>query len=63
MSNAVLKRLHDYGGKKQRLSQLLDEEQQRELEEERQLARPPRVIPCEPYTRKLKDYVTTTVIS
>jgi hypothetical protein len=50
--DAVLKRLHDYGGQKQRLSQLLDEEQQRELEqeleEERQLERPPPVIPCEP---------------
>jgi hypothetical protein len=50
--DAVLKRLHDYGGKKQRLSQLLDEEQQRELEqeleEERQLARPPPVTPCKP---------------
>ncbi|CAF1080146.1 unnamed protein product [Adineta steineri] len=48
----VLKRLQDYGGQKQRLSQLLDEEQQRELEqeleEERQLARPPPVEPCEP---------------
>jgi hypothetical protein len=50
--DAVLKRLHDYGGTKQRLSQLLDEEQQRELEqeleEERQLERPPPVAPCEP---------------
>jgi len=42
--DAVLKRLHDYSGTKQRLSQLLDEEQQRELEEER----PPPVVPCEP---------------
>jgi hypothetical protein len=50
--DAVLKQLHDYGGTKQRLSQLLDEEQQRELEqeleEERQLERPPPVAPCEP---------------
>ncbi|CAF3839520.1 unnamed protein product [Rotaria sp. Silwood1] len=48
----ILKRLKDYGGTKQRLSQLLDEEQQRELEqeleEERQLERPPSVTPCEP---------------
>ncbi|CAF1098314.1 unnamed protein product [Rotaria sordida] len=48
----VIKRLKDYGGIKQRLSQLLDEEQQRELEqeleEERQLARPPPVEPCQP---------------
>jgi hypothetical protein len=50
--NAVLKRLRDYGGKKKRLSQLLDEEHQRELEqeveEERYLVRPPPVKPCEP---------------
>ena len=49
---AVLKRLDDYGGSKQRLAQLLDEEQQRELEveleEERQLARPPPLEPYEP---------------
>ena len=31
---AVLKRLTDYGGAKQRLSQLFDDEQQRELEHE-----------------------------
>ncbi|CAM4818005.1 unnamed protein product [Rotaria magnacalcarata] len=52
IKDAVLKRLTDYGGTKQRLSQLLDEEQQRELEreleEERQLERPPPVKPCEP---------------
>ncbi|CAM4909258.1 unnamed protein product [Rotaria socialis] len=52
IKDAVLKRLTDYGGTKQRLSQLLDEEQQRELEqeleEERQLERPPPVEPCEP---------------
>ena len=52
IKNAVLKQLRGYGGKKQRLSQLLDEEQQRELEqeleEERQLARPPPVEPCQP---------------
>ncbi|CAF5143027.1 unnamed protein product, partial [Rotaria sp. Silwood1] len=41
---ATLKRLQDYSGTKQRLSQLLDEKQQRELEEER----PPPVTPCEP---------------
>jgi hypothetical protein len=50
--DAVLKKLYDYGGTKQRLSQLLDEEQQRELEqeleEERQLEPPPPVTPCEP---------------
>jgi hypothetical protein len=59
----VLKRLEDYGGTKERLSQLLDEEQQRELEqeleEERQLARPPPVVPCEPILheeiKKLSD--------
>jgi hypothetical protein len=52
----VLKRLIDYGGTKTRLSQLLDEEQQRELEqeleEERQLERPPPVEPCEPILHK-----------
>ncbi|UJR20208.1 hypothetical protein I4U23_023339 [Adineta vaga] len=45
----VIQRLLDYGGGKTRLSQLLDEEQQRELEqeleEERQLERPPPVKP------------------
>ncbi|CAF3462404.1 unnamed protein product [Rotaria socialis] len=50
--DAVLKRLRDYGGTKQRLSQLLDEEKQRELEhaleEERQKELPPSVKPCEP---------------
>jgi hypothetical protein len=50
--NAVLQRLHEYGGSKQRLSQLLDEEQQRELEheleEERQLALPLPAKPCDP---------------
>ncbi|CAF3205351.1 unnamed protein product [Rotaria sp. Silwood2] len=50
--DAVLYRLQDYGGAKQRLSQLLDEEQQRELEqeleEERQLEPPPPVDPCTP---------------
>ncbi|CAF4292532.1 unnamed protein product, partial [Rotaria magnacalcarata] len=52
IKDAVLKRLEDYGGTKQRLSQLLDEEQQRELEqeleEERQKEFPPPVEPCEP---------------
>ncbi|CAF4771073.1 unnamed protein product, partial [Rotaria sp. Silwood2] len=52
MKDAVLERLEDYAGAKQRLSQLLDEEQQRELEqeleEERQLERPPPVKPCQP---------------
>ncbi len=50
--DAILKRLYDYGGTKQHLSQLLDEEQQRELEqeldEERKLERPPSVTPYEP---------------
>ncbi|CAF4460918.1 unnamed protein product [Rotaria sp. Silwood2] len=50
--NIVLRRLHEYGGTKQRLSQLLDEEQQRELEyeleEERQLAQPLSSKPCCP---------------
>ncbi|CAF1027813.1 unnamed protein product [Adineta steineri] len=50
--NAVLKRLQEYGGSKTRLSQLLDEEQQRELEqeleEERQSERPSSVTPVEP---------------
>ena len=54
--DAVLIKLRTYGGKKQRLAQLLDEEQQRELEqeleEERQLARPPPVTPCEPILHK-----------
>jgi len=49
---AVVKRLHDYGGSKTLLAQLLDEEQQRELEqeleEERQVKRPPPVQPCDP---------------
>ncbi|CAF1260892.1 unnamed protein product [Rotaria sp. Silwood1] len=52
MDNIVLKRLYEYGGEKQRLSQLLDEEQQRELEheleEERQLAQPLPAKPCCP---------------
>jgi hypothetical protein len=52
MHSAVLKRLRDYGGKKTRLSQLLDEEQQRELEqeleEERHFASASSVEPCEP---------------
>ena len=50
--DTVLRRLRDFGGTKQRLSQLLDEEQQRELEqeleEERQLARPGPAEPCAP---------------
>ncbi|CAF1091829.1 unnamed protein product [Didymodactylos carnosus] len=54
--DAVLKRLSAYGGSKQRLSQLLDEEQQRELEqeleEERQVARPPPVRPRQPILHK-----------
>ncbi|UJR12234.1 hypothetical protein I4U23_016411 [Adineta vaga] len=49
---AVLKQLQEYSGSKTRLSQLLDEEQQRELEqeleEERQLARPSSVTPVNP---------------
>lgn len=49
--DVVLKRLDDYGGTKQRRSQLLDKEQQRgleqELKEERQLERPPPVAQCE----------------
>ncbi|UJR11152.1 hypothetical protein I4U23_015333 [Adineta vaga] len=53
---AVLQRLQEYGGSKQRLSQLLDEEQQRELEqeleEERQLARPLSVKPADPILHK-----------
>jgi len=52
IKQSVLKRLKDYGGTKQRLGQLLDEEQQRELEqeleEERQLQRPSPVKPCLP---------------
>ncbi|UJR19100.1 hypothetical protein I4U23_022231 [Adineta vaga] len=48
IQHAVLKQLKTYGGKKRRLAQLLDEEQQRELEEERQLQRPPSVQPCQP---------------
>ncbi|CAF1228031.1 unnamed protein product [Adineta steineri] len=51
IKDLVLKRLIEYGGTKQRLSQLLDEEQQRELEqeleEERQLKRLP---PAEAYS-------------
>ena len=53
---AVLKRLTDYGGSKQCLSQLLDEEQQRELEHEleseRQLTRPLSAIPYSPTLHK-----------
>ncbi|UJR17554.1 hypothetical protein I4U23_004450 [Adineta vaga] len=51
---AVSKRLRDYGGSKKLLTQLLDEEQQRELEreqeleEERQQKRPSPVRPAEP---------------
>ncbi|CAF2567725.1 unnamed protein product [Rotaria sp. Silwood2] len=45
--DAVLKRLYDYGGTKQRLSQLLDEEQQRELEQELEEERSPLVKSCE----------------
>ncbi|CAF1073549.1 unnamed protein product, partial [Rotaria magnacalcarata] len=51
---AVSKRLLDYGGAKTLLTQLLDEEQQRELEreqeaeEERQQIRPIAAVPCEP---------------
>ncbi|CAF4824442.1 unnamed protein product [Rotaria sp. Silwood1] len=51
---AVSKRLLDYGGSKKLLTQLLDEEQQRELEreqeteEERQQVRPIAAVPCEP---------------
>ncbi|CAF1598266.1 unnamed protein product [Adineta ricciae] len=52
IQQAVLRQLKKYGGKKRRLAQLLDEEQQRELEqeleEERQLQRPPAVQPCQP---------------
>ena len=50
--NVVLERLHKYSGTKQRLSQLLDEEHQRELEheleEERQVAEATPVQPCSP---------------
>ncbi|CAF1466508.1 unnamed protein product [Adineta ricciae] len=51
---AVSKRLRDYGGSKKLLTQLLDEEQQRELEreqeleEERQQKRPSPVRPVDP---------------
>ena len=49
---AVLKRLDAYGGSKKLLAQLLDEEQQRELEqeleEERQQISPSPAQPCEP---------------
>ncbi|CAF1615295.1 unnamed protein product [Rotaria sp. Silwood1] len=49
---AVLNRLKVYGGTKQRLSQLLDGEQQRELEqeleEERQIELSPPFNPCKP---------------
>ncbi|CAF5105503.1 unnamed protein product, partial [Rotaria sp. Silwood1] len=48
IKDATLKRLQDYSGTKQRSSQILDEKQQRELEqklEERQLERPPPVTP------------------
>jgi hypothetical protein len=56
--HAVLKRIHAYGGSKQRLSQFLDEEQQRELEQEleqeqerqqeQEQKHPRPVRPCEP---------------
>ena len=53
---AVLQRLNDYSGSKQRLAQLFDEEQQRELEleleEERQVTRPPSFEPCQPVLHK-----------
>ena len=60
---AVVERLDVFGGSKKRLAQLLDEEQQRELEqefeEERQPIRPPPVQPYEPVLhdeiRKLCD--------
>ena len=49
---AVDQRLHDYGGTKKLLAQLLDEEQQRELEqeleEERQWKLPLPAQPCQP---------------
>ena len=52
----VLKRLQKYGGTKPRLSQLFDEEQQRELEneldEERQIERFSCVKPCQPILHK-----------
>ncbi|CAF1097430.1 unnamed protein product [Adineta steineri] len=58
IQDAVLKRLIDYGGTKQRLSQLLDEEQQRELEqeleEERHIERSPSV---EPYKAVLHEEI------
>ena len=48
----VYERLRNYEGSKMILAQLLDEEQQRELEqeleEERQVQRPPAVYPCQP---------------
>ncbi|CAF1324840.1 unnamed protein product [Adineta steineri] len=54
--HAVLERLINYGGTKQRLTQLLDDEQQRELEheleEERQFARPSPTKPCNPILHK-----------
>jgi hypothetical protein len=56
IQDSVLKRLKEYGGTKQRLAQLLDEEQQSELEqelqEERQLQRPASVKPCLPILHK-----------
>ena len=56
--SAVLKRIYAYGGSKQRLSQFLDEEQQRELEQEleqeqereqeHEQKRPQSIRPCQP---------------
>ncbi|CAF2934843.1 unnamed protein product [Rotaria sp. Silwood2] len=50
LPQAVIERLHALGGTKTRLAHLLNEEQERELEEEeeRQLIRPPSFSPCEP---------------
>ncbi|CAF3964773.1 unnamed protein product [Adineta steineri] len=56
--DAVLKRLNEYNGTKQRLCQLLDEEQQRELEQEleaeQQLARP---LPGKPHKPILNEEI------
>ncbi|CAF4047265.1 unnamed protein product [Rotaria sordida] len=48
IKDVVLKQLKDYGGTKQCLSQLLDEEQQRELEQELEEERSPPVTTCQP---------------
>ncbi|CAF1065815.1 unnamed protein product [Rotaria sordida] len=48
IKDVVLKQLKDYGGTKQCLSQLLDEEHQRELEQELEEKRSPPVTTCQP---------------